>query len=1032
MPTRTEVIISIGEVLECLPPGKPYRRKRYNSFDANQALEAENEENVAPPGGIDVRCDLASAGMKSRENGVLDTEGDPQVLTIRRKTRGSEDGSRNSSTDLPAEEDDEVTFNPETVNVIVENGTSANGEENSAGKTKAKRKSSAEKFLEDNASYFQLEVLASKTRSSKNFDTHGGAAENGEDEKVEGFHNSFLDFLKSKGVEGKGEDGEESRSRARHKSGPISGASRKSRQRKSSCQSPARSDSEDSFKPPRSRSQIGKSRTRVRLRSRSREFSPSESETEFRDKTPTRNRLRKKDPATVSKLLESSDDESEGSYTKSTRSRSHQDSISSPSPGKRARRSELDKLLEAVDTSFHFETAAAAAKRLGGPSDLGPLEIDVSDSNLDESGQEEDLEEENQKKRKLSQTAPESKRKKLKRKKGDLLKTISPDTSKKTDAESDMEVEEPVWDGWDKLHQTLANNDALPVAVEDLHFSFEVTPFREPWFNTYSRQDNGDDLVYYPDGKGFPFLLPYELPYSTFMPDKLDKTDVKVEENKKTTKGKDGNLKTEGGKRKKVSESESIDSDSCKKGKTKLGPKIDHLQDLQPRVSPRCHASTKAILHGGVPLTDEELAEALLIQDERDVHQNSYASFLNLDDASNDSSSSAKNFRRENHTDLAQIATSMDRYLRNTECLTEVDLAAECSPVKSSAKDKVTVPTRSRISSEELLKNLKDKPKKKKEKVCSAEAIMDQVVADHVDGLLLDCLEEELPTIPFDSAEPLTLLESYQSCNSMNVCNSRWLRPSRPSLHNSDSSSKKPSLPFKPKRLVIYKEDLPGFKYDNDMEMEKLPVSKRCLAKSGKNEGTVEKEVKNVSAPATPKEKNKPKLLKKKKKELVKKEKVNKEPKATKNDSDDDVRSVSSSVSETSRKKIKKKQNKTGFPAVKKKKAPVIKPDSATPEKKNAAEPKAGVKSPKSVKKSRQLKMDKFITKKSGKKSISPKPSTSRHAASDLGRRSAATSKNYSEIESDTESLFESKIPYRSPHMRMFKKSSPQKPKLKK
>ena len=80
---------------------------------------------------------------------------------------------------------------------------------------------------------------------------------------------------------------------------------------------------------------------------------------------------------------------------------------------------------------------------------------------------------------------------------------------------------------------------------------------------------------------------------------------------------------------------------------------------------------------------------------------------------------------------------------------------------------------------------------------------------------------------------------------------------------------------------------------------------------------------------------------------------------------------------------------------MKKKKAPVIKPDSATPEKKNAAEPKAGVKSPKSVKKSRQLKMDKFITKKSGKKSISPKPSTSRHAASDLGRRSAATSKNY-------------------------------------
>jgi hypothetical protein len=29
--------------------------------------------------------------------------------------------------------------------------------------------------------------------------------------------------------------------------------------------------------------------------------------------------------------------------------------IASPSPGKKSRRSELDKLLEAVDTSFHFE-----------------------------------------------------------------------------------------------------------------------------------------------------------------------------------------------------------------------------------------------------------------------------------------------------------------------------------------------------------------------------------------------------------------------------------------------------------------------------------------------------------------------------------------------------------------------------------------------------------------------------------------------------------------------------------------------------
>merc|ERR1719312_737573 len=82
----------------------------------------------------------------------------------------------------------------------------------------------------------------------------------------------------------------------------------------------------------------------------------------------------------------------------------------------------------------------------------------------------------------------------------------------------------------------------------------------------------------------------------------------------------------------------------------------------------------------------------------------------------------------------------------------------------------------------------------------------------------------------------------------MNVCNSRWLRPSRPSILGGGSQTdgqslmKKSTLPFKPKRLVIYKEDLPGFKYDNDIEAEKLPVSKRILAKSAKREDSEEVE----------------------------------------------------------------------------------------------------------------------------------------------------------------------------------------------
>ena len=121
--------------------------------------------------------------------------------------------------------------------------------------------------------------------------------------------------------------------------------------------------------------------------------------------------------------------------------------------------------------------------------------------------------------------------------------------------------------------------------------------------------------------------------------------------------------------------------------------------------------------------------------------------------------------------------------------------------------------------------------------------------------------------------------------------------------------------------------------------------------------------------------------------------------------------------------------------------------------------------------------MDKFITKKkpgkspkasgspkSPKSSGSPKSSSARQEASDLGRRSTTMhAKNYryvifftcliktrkclvlyglffkylnlntfSELESDTESLFESKVPYRSPHIRALKlKPAPSKSKNK-
>ena len=97
---------------------------------------------------------------------------------------------------------------------------------------------------------------------------------------------------------------------------------------------------------------------------------------------------------------------------------------------------------------------------------------------------------------------------------GNLLKTLSPATERALpEVETDNGAE-----ALEAIADQLADVDGQPVNLEQIYFSFECPPMREAWFQTYSRQDRGDDVVYYPDSKIFPFSLPYELPLSTFMP----------------------------------------------------------------------------------------------------------------------------------------------------------------------------------------------------------------------------------------------------------------------------------------------------------------------------------------------------------------------------------------------------------------------------------------------------------------------------------------------------------------------------------
>jgi len=1048
MPTRTEIVITFGEIIECLPPGKS-RRKRYNSFDANIG----NEENQDPS--------ESCSNMK------------PDIKKVSRKCDDT---------------DDEISFRD------------VNGDiDHEDGKSKIKRKSNTEKFLEDNANYFQLEVLNTKTRSHKVNEKDVDS----DDDSKDGFHTSFLDFLKSKGVSKesgrtrhKSEETESDRERSRSQNGRSKnsfkryGRSRSSgrslngrerslsrgRSRKKSITDVdgsevfiSESDSECSVRLPRLdvvKSRINRSASpsdcsdtsvqsqrHTRSKSSVRDASPAGSDVDISTKIKNR-RSKSKGRSSKSSVREStpielnrprrssrrevspscSDAESLASNVSKTKKDDSEDDDDDDdddkgkgSPSKRrsnqGRRSELDKLLEAVDTSFHFETAAAERKRLN-ESGLGPLEIDCSDTGSETSCKVAS-------KRKLNSSAEKSPGRKKFKGSNNLLKTASPGSAIKSEDDiDDLDNEDDcIWDGWDKLNDDIENITDDPVEINKMHFSFESVPIKESWFLTYQRQDRGDEIVFYPSSTTNPFLLPYQMPYSAFLLNRPIKKENETsnEQSKASSPVRESSRK---GDKRKISDCESTDSsEDLRRGRGGRPSKLDkvraaqaHIYENNYRVSPRCHASTKSLGISNQP-DIEDLEEAYLFQDERDMGLSSLPSYLTRelarDENSNDSfsSSSASMLRSESQTELNSLAKSLDTMMQDPG-----DLAA---PV--AAEPAKVPPTRSRVSSEQLLS-----PKKlKKKKKVSVDGLpgyepLDQLVADNIDPVLLDCLEDELPTVPGPLLEtvmtsPMDLLETYSSCKSMSVCNSRWLRPNNRESASSakkEAKNKKGVDPSKPKRLFIYKDDLPGFNFDADMEEEKLPVSSR--KKQPKESATsIKKEVKKknvVVDPSKPKrlfiykddlpgfnfdgDMEEEKLPVSKKRQLKATKSKTDSPKSQSpskeaDDSDDDLESVDSTASSTSSvTKKRRKTNKTGFPTPKKKKK-VQKEDQPSKDKdkvKKSSDPKAS-KSPektekfdktskKSLKKligTKQKKIDDFIVKKGSKSS--PGPASSKRSA---------------------------------------------------
>jgi len=1245
MPTRTEIVISFGEVLDCLPPGKSYTRKRYNSFDANIPPVEGNEENLAPASGLQPCRDMRTDNRHSDE---------PEVYSFR-SNKGS-----NINCD---ETDDEISFRNINLNSDAIDG-----------KSKSKRKTNAERFLEDNANYFQLEVLNSKTRSNKVVSGGNESDSDAEDAKG-GFPTSFLDFLKSKGVE------KESPGRSRHRSaesevsdrssrtthgrsrsshsrygrsrssarslngrdrspsgdrsrtfselegsevfmsdcesensvrdsqkaegwisereGPTRSQRAKSKNRDRKCTeddgevqstrlraskslardiSPSGSsaettprrrlragnnrastsdtDGDSNLKPPKesspceseaedqgSKLRNGKSRdvsptdseieglikvspptTRSGNRSNGRDLSLSESEAEVpitrsrrgvsqcksdcasetdvevSDKIVKRDKSRNREtkvPASESdvdslsrsrrsrssvhdaSLSESdadaslrykrknnrqvspcgsdadsmcsnkskhkrgkggrdSDIESDTDCSKIENSRKEVESPQNKKSKVKKKRSELDKLLEAVDTSFHFETAAAERKRMS-ETGLGPLEIDCSDT-----GSEASCNISN--KRKFNELDEDSKKKKFKES-NNLLKTASPGASVKAEClsgdDEEYSVGGPAWDGWDALNSQLEIINEDPVEINKLHFSFEAVPVKESWYSTYQRQDRGDEIIYYPSSTGAPFQLPYEMPYVTFQPPKYGRRDTDTSRDHSKASSPVRQLGSFTKKGRKISECESTDSDDTRRGKNrsnrvggsgscpiaeKLGPKGASLLESNYRVSPRCHASTKSLgLTGGLPGDLDDLAEAYLMQDERELHN--LLPFNPSEDNSNDSFSSGSvqsRVRSENSSDMVKLASSLDMMLQNPEEL----LSTPVSPVPAKVP-----PTRSRVSSEQLLSP--KKPKKKKKQSIDGDqkgaSPLDQLVADNVDPVLLDCLEEELPTVASPPLEnPMEMLDTYATCTSMSVCNARYLRPNkRESITpcqkdikpRPETKSKKLPSPSKPKRIIIYKDDLPGFSLDSDMEAEKLPVSKRGKAKA------LSDPTKQVDGTEVAKKsKDDKKVEKKTDNSKSLKKLTDDEPTVSDIDTvdilksdDDDSESVDSFNSTASSRK-RRRTNKTGFPSPKKKKRvdndksnspkkvsdTQISADDSKPNKsesrvdKTKANPGSSSSGKITPKKSvvKQIKMDRFITNKSAKKNHTEKSKGSDTPSPVVplvaGRRSVALkAKNY-------------------------------------
>lgn len=295
-----------------------------------------------------------------------------------------------------------------------------------------------------------------------------------------------------------------------------------------------------------------------------------------------------------------------------------------------------------------------------------------------------------------------------------------------------------------KIKDEDCNGSAVKDNVSVLQFSFEAVPHNEPWYQTYQRQDEGEEIYLSSAGDATywkPFLLPYEMPPSELFGESFNspvysRPGTVVRRKKRTNR-------------------------------------FAHLvDDKNPRKSPRCHASTLAILSDLMHYRKRK--EPDKHKDEESLNSVSEDDDLNRDDSSSVSTtkqSSVAESVGESATDLKELAKRIDEmlsYSSNDNVATRLPDSSKISCEVGSDKAK-TKPVRSGIR--KSLKSHRQKNVNNVEQYCLKESDgvdLDPIVAEQ---LALDAANYKfcLPKPSIRSRggpliDVVTLLDGFSDC----------------------------------------------------------------------------------------------------------------------------------------------------------------------------------------------------------------------------------------------------------------------------